>query len=126
MTKMSNEHAIVHAYVRAMQQGADGQDELLNLFHEDGEYVESFSGEPHTHRGRAAIAAWLAGSWEQQPPDIAITIDRIDIDGDHVSAHWTCDSSSFATPARGTDSYHVRAGRIQRLETVMTNLPRPR
>jgi hypothetical protein len=120
---MADEQALVLAYARAMQRGADGQDQLLELFHDDGEYVESFAGQPRSHRGRAAIAAWLATSWQHQPPDIAITIDRIDIDGHQVRAAWTCRSSAFTAPARGTDTYLVRDGRIQRLETVLTQLP---
>jgi hypothetical protein len=120
---MTDEHVLVLAYARAMQQGADGLDQLLDLFHDDGEYVESFSGQPQTHRGRTAIAAWLADSWQHQPPDIAITIERIDLDGADVCATWTCDSPAFAAPARGTDTYRIHAGRIQRLETVVTEPP---
>jgi SnoaL-like protein len=122
-SKVTDEHALVHGYVRAMQQGAAGHDMLLSLFHDDGEYIESFSGQPQAHHGRAAIGAWLAESRQHQPPDIAITVDRIDIDGDHIRAAWTCDSSAFTAPARGIDTYLVRAGRIQRLETVLTQPP---
>jgi hypothetical protein len=123
---MQEEHPLVTAYVRAMQRGTDGQDELLSLFHDDGQYVEHFSGQPQVHQGRSAIAEWLAGSLQYQPPDISITIDGIDIDGQTVRAAWTCESSAFESPARGIDTYDTRAGLIQRLETVITHQPRLR
>ena len=120
---MKDRHPLVTAYVRAMQCGADGQDELLSLFHDDGQYVEHFSGQPRVHQGRPAIAEWLAGSMQYQPPDISITVDSIDIDGDTIRAAWTCVSSAFESPARGIDTYDTRAGLIQRLETVITQQP---
>ena len=97
-SKMKDKHPLVIAYTRAMQRGADGQDELLSLFHDDGQYVEHFSGQPQVHRGRPAIAEWLADSMQYQPPDISITIDSIIIDGETIRAAWTCESSAFESP----------------------------
>jgi len=106
-----------------MQRGADGEDALLALFHDDAEYIESFGGQRCEHHGRQAIRAWFQSSWAHQPPDIAISIERVDVDGEAVRAEWICDSSVFATPTRGVDTYVVRDGLIIRLETVVTDHP---
>lgn len=106
-----------------MQRGAGGEDALLALFHDDAEYIESFGGQPREHKGRHAIQEWFHSSWAHQPPESAITIDRVDVDGEVVRAEWTCDSSAFATPSRGVDTYVVRDGLIVRLETVLTKPP---
>lgn len=118
-----NEHPLIAAYVRAMQRGTAGLDDLISLFRDDAEYVENFSGQPQVHQGRPAIAAWLATSLSYQPPDISITVEQIDLDGDTVRAVWACESSAFRSPARGTDTYDIRDGLIHRLETVITDQP---
>jgi hypothetical protein len=43
-------------------------------------------------RQAAALNARARGFLAASAPDIAITVDRIDIDGDHVRATRTCDS----------------------------------
>jgi hypothetical protein len=35
-----------------------------------------------------------------------------------------CESDAFATPARGRDRFTIRDGRIARLETELTELPK--
>jgi ketosteroid isomerase-like protein len=115
--------AVVAAYLAAMQRGVEGEQELIELFSDEAEYVEPFSGTPRAHRGKAAIQAWFSASLPEQPPDIAITIERLDISGDQVHVNWVCDSSAFAMPSRGVDTYTVRDGRIHRLETVITQPP---
>ena len=118
-----NQHDLVHRYLHAMQRGAAGEDELVSLFAEDGEYVESFSGSTTSHRGKHAIRAWLRASWAEQPPDIRLAIEHITVNGEHVEATWRCESSTFTKPSYGVDRYTVRRGLIVRLETVVTDPP---
>ena len=107
---------VVDAYFRAMQGGRERSEELLALFADDAVYVEPFSGETLTHRGRAAIEAYLSASWDQAPPDLILEVDRMDVDGDVVVSEWTCRSPALPQPYRGRDRCTVREGRIQRLE----------
>jgi hypothetical protein len=48
--------------------------------------------DPDLVRQAAALNARARGFLAASAPDIAITVDRIDIDGDHVRATRTCDS----------------------------------
>jgi ketosteroid isomerase-like protein len=107
-----------------MQRGPDGEDDLVALFAEDAVYVEPFSG--GVHEGRDAIRAWLNASWADAPPDLALTVERIDAAGDTVETHWTCESPAFARPARGRDRFTIRDGRIARLESRLVEAPEPR
>ena len=118
-----DDHDVVRRYLHAMQRGADGEDELVELFAEDGEYVESFSGSATVHRGRPAIRAWLRASWPHQPPEIRLIVEHSIVEQDVVRSTWRCESSAFATPSRGVDTYTIRAGLIARLETVVTEPP---
>ena len=108
--------AVVDAYFRAMQQGQHGQEDLLALFTEDAVYIEPFSGPTRTHTGLPAIRACVEASWAYSPPDLRLTVDRVDVDGAQVRARWTCTSPVFPAPVHGEDRYVVREGRIARLE----------
>ena len=107
---------VVNAYFRAMAAGADAAEELFALFAEDAVYVEPFSGQSLTHEGKPAIEAYLRGSWEQSPPDLTLTVNRVDVDGERVRSEWTCESPAFETPVKGIDDCTVVDGKIQRLE----------
>jgi SnoaL-like domain len=120
---LGNGYDLVRRYVRAMQLGAEGEDELVELFRDDAEYVEWFAGHPTVHRGSDRIREWLHASWAHQPPNVRIAIERVDVVGNEVRAKWTCDSTAFVTPSRGIDTYVVSGGRIARLETMITEPP---
>lgn len=109
---------VVQAYFKAMQAGPDGGDALFALFADDAVYTEPFSGEIRTHSGRSAIEAYLRGSWVTAPPDLVLTVDRIDVEGAVVTSLWTCDSPIFERPMRGQDVCTVRDGRITRLHVT--------
>ena len=107
---------VVHEYFRAMQSGREAADALFALFDDDAVYVEPFTGAPRTHAGRAAIEACLRDGWDREPPDLALEVNRIDVDGEVVRSEWTCTSPVFEAPIRGVDVCTVRDGRITRLE----------
>lgn len=107
-------------FYRAMQRGPEDTDALVALFAEDAVYVEPFSG--GTHTGRDEIRSFLAQS-QGQLPDVRITVDEIDVEGDTVDTKWTCESSAFARPSRGRDHFTIRNNQIARLETTITEPP---
>lgn len=110
--------AVVDAHFRAMQAGAEAADDLFALFADDAVYIEPFTGERRTHEGRGAIEACLRASWTQAPPDLALIVDRIDVEGAVVTSLWTCTSPVFPGPIRGRDVCTVRDGRIVRLDVT--------
>jgi ketosteroid isomerase-like protein len=112
---------IVAAYVRAMERGRDGIDELVGLFAHDGEYHEPFTG--HVHRGHDAIRSYLAGAAADAPRDVRLEVRSLRAQGSHVTVEWTCHSPVFATPSRGRDLYTIADGRILALRTKLTEPP---
>jgi ketosteroid isomerase-like protein len=115
-------HEVVQRYVAAMQRGPDGLDALLDLFTDDAVYVEPFSTDG-VHVGREAIGSWLGDSADQAPPQLTLTVERLDVDGDTVDTTWRCESPIFARPSRGRDRFTIRYGRISRLETTLLEPP---
>jgi ketosteroid isomerase-like protein len=113
----------IDGFYRAMQRGPEGLDELVDLFAEDAVYVEPFSG--GTHNGRAEIRAFLEQS-QGRLPDLRITVDKVDVEGDTVATEWTCESSAFTKPSRGRDRFTIRGDEIVRLETTITEPPQLR
>lgn len=105
----------VEKYFNAMGRGSDGEAELLGLFADDAVYREPFGGQTLT--GRDAIAEWVRASREQAPPDLVITVERIDVVGEVVEATWTCEAPIFVEPTRGRDRFTIRGGKIERLES---------
>lgn len=112
----TNPQAVVDRYFRAMQAGRAAKAELFALFAEDATYIEPFTGAPRTHRGITAIETAFEESWKNPPPDLAIKVERVDLDGDQVRSEWVCTSPAFPGPVRGYDLCQVRDGRIARLE----------
>jgi ketosteroid isomerase-like protein len=113
----------IDGFYQAMQQGPEGVDALVDLLADDAVYVEPFSG--RTHHGRAEIRAFFEHS-QGELPDVRITVERIDVEGDTVTTEWTCESSAFATPSRGRDQFTIRDGKIARLETSIVEPPKLR
>jgi uncharacterized protein (TIGR02246 family) len=108
---------VLDAYYRAMQTGQTAEADLLALFADDAVYVEPFAGAPRTHTGKDAIQACLRASWTNSPPDMTLTVNRVDLDGNKARVEWTCASPIFPAPMRGEDQYVVVDRLIQRLET---------
>lgn len=115
----------VEAYFAAMQRGPDGHDALLELFADDAVYIEPFGG-TGPHVGRDAIRAYLTAAAGDAPPQLTLTVERLDVDLDTVEATWRCDSPAFARPSRGRDRFVIRAGKIIRLETTLLDPPQLR
>ncbi len=107
---------VVNRYFDAMRRGADAAEELFALFADDAVYVEPFTGALLTFEGRRAIEARLRAGWEDAPPDMTLTVNRIDVEGQVVTSHWTCESPVFPGPVQGRDVCTVRDGRIQHLD----------
>ena len=116
MSLRAEDRHLIDRYFDAMRAGRDGEEALLALFADDAVYTEPFTGVARTHTGKAAIRACFQASWESAPPDMGLTVDRVDLDGDTVRSEWTCTSPAFPGPMKGVDRYTLRDGRIARLE----------
>jgi hypothetical protein len=118
---MSGEHDMVASYVRAMERGSEGIDDLVALFAPDAIYIEPFSGEEH--RGVAAIRAYLETASSNAPPALRLEVTLLRVESPHVEVEWTCYSPAFVTPSRGRDKYEVVDGRIRSLRTELIEPP---
>ncbi len=121
---VSNEdRGVVESLFKAMQAGPAGEKEMMSLFASDAVFVEPFSGQVQTHNGTDAIRASFQEMWRDPAPGLKLMLDRVDVDGDCVRAEWTCTSAVFPTPMRGHDLFTIQAGKITRLEIVVTDMP---
>lgn len=114
---------LVEALFRAMQAGPGGEEAMMSLFGDEAVFIEPFSGTVQTHQGKNAIRASFQGMWRDPVPDLRLALERVDLDGDRVRAEWSCTSPVFPAAMRGYDLFTIQAGRIQRLEIVVTDMP---
>jgi len=123
MPVKAEDQAVVEQVFQAMHARAAGEKAMAALFAPAATLIEPFSGQPRTHQGKDEIMAWFRQAVTEMPPDMAIKMNRIDMDGDRVRADWTCTSSVFATPMKGSDYYRIRGGKIEHAEFVVTEMP---
>jgi ketosteroid isomerase-like protein len=114
---------IVAAFFKAMQAGRAAEAELMALFADDAVLTEPFTGAIKTHTGIDAVRNSFRCTWENPFPDVALTVNRVDLDGARVRAEWTCSAPVFPSPIRGHDLFDIRDGKIARLEIVVTEMP---
>ncbi len=119
MSVTAQQRDIIESLFKAMQAGPSSAETMMALFAEDGVMIEPFSGRPVTHTGKPAVAAAFQEMWKDPPPEIALHIDRVDLDGDRVRAEWTCTSPVFPAPMKGHDLFTIRDGKIARLEITV-------
>jgi SnoaL-like domain len=122
----STDRQLVERYFKSMQAGAEGLEEMVSLFSDDGEYIEPFSagGRPSAHRGAAAIRAFFQESFAGPlGHDVRLTLERLDVDAGRLRSEWTCEMPMFPRPLRGYDLYTLEGGKIKRLEVNVTDMP---
>ena len=108
----------VRQFFAAMQSGAAAERDLMSLFSDDAVYVEPFAGSPRTHEGKPAIRRAMAEGWKTPLPDMRIRVNRVDVDGGVVRAHWSCFSPALpGGEGSGENTFTMRDGKIVRLET---------
>jgi hypothetical protein len=117
------DRTVVENVFKAMQKGPVGEADMMALFADDAVFIEPFSGVPQTHTGKPAIRASFKSMWDNPAPDLRLTLDRVDVDGEKLRAEWTCTSPVFPSPMKGFDLFTIRNGRIARLEIVVTDAP---
>jgi hypothetical protein len=115
----------IESLFRAMQMGPSGEEAMMALFDDNAVFTEPFSGQIQTHKGKSAIRDSFRQMWKEPIPDLRLTLDQVELDGDTLRAQWTCVSPVFPTPMRGYDVFRIRAGKILRLEIVVTEMPPP-
>jgi hypothetical protein len=113
----------VESLFKAMQMGPPGEEAMMALFDENAVFIEPFSGKVQTHTGKHAIRESFRQMWKEPLPDLRLNLDQVEIDGDTVRAEWTCVSPAFPVPMRGLDLFKIRAGKIMRLEIIVTEMP---
>jgi ketosteroid isomerase-like protein len=118
-----DDRKVVEDLYKAMQAGPAGESAIMDLFADDAVLVEPFTGQPRTHSGKPAIRAALTTMWQGRAPDLVLTLDRIDMEGDSVRAEWTCTSAVLPGPLRGRDCLTVRSGKVVFLEIAITEMP---
>lgn len=123
MPVKTEDRQVVDKVFQAMHAKAQGEKTMASIFASNAVLIEPFSGEPRTHSGKENIMAWFRQAVNEMPPDMAIKMDRIDMDGERVRADWTCTSSVFSTPMKGSDYYRIRGGLIEHAEFVVTEMP---
>lgn len=123
MPVLEQDRKTVEGLFRAMQMGPSGEEAMMALFDDNAVFVEPFSGQVQTHTGKHAIRGSFREMWKEPLPDLRLILDQVDLDGDQVRAEWTCVSSALPVPMRGFDLFQVRAGKITRLEIVVTDMP---
>ena len=117
------ERKTVESLFRAMQRGPSSEEAMLALFDENAVFIEPFSGQVQAHTGKAAIRDSFRQMWKEPLPDLKLILDQVELDGEAVRAQWTCVSPALPTPMRGFDLLRIRAGKIMRLEIVVTEMP---
>jgi ketosteroid isomerase-like protein len=121
---MSMPPDLIKRFFAAMQSGAAAEAEMMALFHEDAVYVEPFSGPARAHRGKNAIRAAMLEGWKNPLPEMRLTIDQIDLDGNELKVAWTCLSPALpGGKGQGVNLFTLRDGKIARLETRFLMLP---
>ena len=117
---MSSDRQTIEAFFRAMQSGASAEADMMRLFAEDAIYIEPFTGTPQTHVGKHAILATMQAGWSHPLPDMTLSLDRVDIDGNEIRVAWTCRSPALpGGSGRGVNTFSMRNGLIARLETAL-------
>jgi hypothetical protein len=96
-----SDRKLIEQVTDAMQAGAAGQETMMSLFTDDAVLVEPFGGAPQAHEGIDAIRARYSEMVTTRPPDFRLMLDRVDTDGTHVIADWTC--TSVVLPALWRD-----------------------
>ena len=123
MSVSKQDKDVIERVFKAMQTGREAENDMLALFAEDAVFTEPFSGEPQTHEGKAAIRQCFLDMWSEDDPSAELIVDRIDLDGDRISAEWTCHSAAFTGPMRGVDKFVIENGLIRYLEVTVTDMP---
>ncbi len=123
MPVTNEQRAVVEKVFQAMHARAEGEKVMATLFADNATLTEPFSGEVRSHKGKSDIMAWFRSAVAEMPEDMAIKMNRLDLDGDRVRADWTCTSSVFPTPMKGSDYYRFAGGLISEAEFVVTEMP---
>lgn len=104
----------------AMQAGPHGRDKLGQLFTEDAEYKEPFSGQAGPHKGREAILDAFQASRSDAFDDAVIELSHVDISGDTITVGWTCFSQAIpGGQGSGINVFQMADGKIISLVTTL-------
>ncbi len=104
----------------AMQAGPSGLELLRELFAEDAEYTEPFSGQTAPHKGRAAIIKAFNDSRSDAFDDAVITLSNVTLKENTITVGWTCISQAIpGGQGSGTNVFELADGKIASLKTTL-------
>jgi len=104
----------------AMQAGPSGLGLLAEMFTDDAEYVEPFSGQNTPHKGPQAIAAAFQASRSDAFDDAVITLGGVSVQDGVITVQWTCISQAIpGGQGSGENQFHIRDGKIAKLITTL-------
>jgi hypothetical protein len=118
---MASDRDLVERYFAAMRRGAPAEADMMELFADDAEYVEPFTGEGEAWIGKDAVRTALRRGWEQPLPDLELVVRRIDIRDGGATSQWVCTSPALPGPVAGQDEYTIVDGKITRLEVRLVD-----
>ena len=104
----------------AMQAGATSEAEMMELFADQAQYSEPFSGQPVNHVGREAIRRAFVQGWSHPLPDMRLEVERFDVSPAGVRVDWAWHSPALpGGMGRGTNVFTLDGGLIVRLVTTL-------
>ncbi len=110
----------VSNFFLAMQAGETAKGAIAACFAEDAVYVEPFTGETRTHRGKPAIMKAMALGWELPMLDTRIEIRSAATQAGRVFVDWTCHSPSLpGGKGSGRNRFTIEDGLITELVTTL-------
>lgn len=110
----------VSNFFLAMQAGETAQNAIAACFADDAVYIEPFTGETRTHRGKPAIMKAMALGWEMPMLDTRIEVRSASTEAGHVFVDWTCHSPTLpGGQGSGRNRFTIEAGLITELITTL-------
>ena len=104
----------------AMQAGPPGIAMLQDMFTEDAEYSEPFSGQAEPFRGPNSIAAAFNASRSDAFNVAVIKLCSVALERDVIRVQWTCISKAIpGGQGSGGNEFRIRDGKICALTTTL-------
>ncbi len=117
---MNNMPVEITNFFLAMQAGPHGLKMLGDMFAEDAEYFEPFSGQTDPHQGREAIMAAFAASRSDAFDDAVINLGAVEVEGEEIRVAWTCISQAIpGGQGSGMNVFRMKDGKIASLTTTL-------
>jgi hypothetical protein len=112
------ESVLIERYVEGMRVGTSASHDMLDLFADDG----IIQRRPDTYVGKDTIRRSFPDSHLNASADMALTLDQVDVEGDHIRQRVDVHVAHVPAPMRAQDLWTISNGEILRLETNFLQL----